>query len=103
MVVGCGQIPDEPRVHRSRPCSGMGCDREQADEAGACRGMVGAALSPHVAEAMRPLPWRALPVAGLPDLDGLFLVLAGVVTRPSDAVPSAKPVRRRNPLVVEAP
>jgi uroporphyrinogen-III synthase len=38
----------------------------------ACRGMVGVALSPRVAEAMRPLPWRKLAVAGRPDLDGLL-------------------------------
>ncbi len=50
---------------------------------GACRGMVGVALSPRVAEAMRPLPWRALAVAGRPDLDAvldaLYRSLAGVV------------------------
>jgi uroporphyrinogen-III synthase len=39
---------------------------------GACRRMVGVALSPRVAEAMRPLPWRALGVANQPDLDALL-------------------------------
>ena len=39
---------------------------------GACRGMVGVALSPRVAEAMRPLLWRALAVADRPDLDALL-------------------------------
>lgn len=50
---------------------------------GACRGMVGVALSPRVAEAMQPLPWRALAVADRPDLDalldGLYRSLADVV------------------------
>jgi uroporphyrinogen-III synthase len=50
---------------------------------GACRGMVGVALSPGVAAAMRPLPWRALAVAERPDLDalldGLYRSLAGIV------------------------
>lgn len=55
--------------------------REGLEEA--CRGMVGVALSPRVAEAMRPLPWRALAVADRPDLDALLDVLyrssAGVI------------------------
>lgn len=38
----------------------------------ACRNMVGVALSPRVALAMRPLPWRTLAVASRPDLDGLL-------------------------------
>lgn len=47
----------------------------------ACNDMVGIALSPRVAEAMRPLPWRVLAVADRPDLDalldGLCRALAG--------------------------
>jgi uroporphyrinogen-III synthase len=53
----------------------------------ACRGMVGIALSPHVAEAMRPLPWRAVAIAARPDLDALLdaldqslAVIAGTVS-----------------------
>lgn len=38
----------------------------------ACRGMIGVALSPRVAEAMRPLPWRALAIAARPDLEALL-------------------------------
>ncbi|HWL79544.1 MAG TPA: uroporphyrinogen-III synthase [Roseomonas sp.] len=47
----------------------------------ACNDMVGIALSPRVAEMMRPLPWRVLAVADRPDLDalldGLCRALAG--------------------------
>lgn len=45
----------------------------------ACRGMVGVALSPRVAEAMQSLPWRALAVAARPDLEGLLAALDGQV------------------------
>jgi hypothetical protein len=34
--------------------------------------MVGVALSPRIAEAVRALPWRALAVASRPDLDALL-------------------------------
>ena len=42
---------------------------------GACRGMVGIALSQRIAAAMAPLPWRMLETAGRPDLDGLIAAL----------------------------
>ncbi|MBX6742508.1 MAG: uroporphyrinogen-III synthase [Acetobacteraceae bacterium] len=52
-----------------------------------CGGMIGAALSPRIAEAMRPLPWRAMVIAERPDLDALLhamdLSLAGI----TDAAP----------------
>jgi len=38
----------------------------------ACRGMLGIALSPRIAETMRPLPWHALATAARPDLDALL-------------------------------
>jgi uroporphyrinogen-III synthase len=44
--------------------------RERLEEG--CRHMVGVALSPRIAEATRPLPWRALAVARRPDLDALL-------------------------------
>ncbi|MBV1798680.1 uroporphyrinogen-III synthase [Siccirubricoccus sp. G192] len=44
--------------------------REGLEEA--CRGMAGIALSPRIAEAMRPLPWRVLATAARPDLDALL-------------------------------
>jgi uroporphyrinogen-III synthase len=79
---------------------------------GACRSMAGVALSPRVAEAMRPLPWRTLAVAERPDLDGLLEALdrclAGLVAgtsgglavqgRPRPGMPapaSAVPASRR--------
>jgi hypothetical protein len=34
--------------------------------------MVGVALSPRIAEAVPPLPWRALAVGDQPDLDALL-------------------------------
>lgn len=49
----------------------------------ACRGMVGVALSPRIAAAMRPLPWCALATAARPDLESLLAALdsslAGIV------------------------
>ena len=49
----------------------------------ACRGMVGVALSPRIAAAMRPLPWCALATAARPDLRSLLAALdaslAGIV------------------------
>lgn len=41
----------------------------------ACRNLVGIALSPRIADAMRPLPWRLLAVAERPDLRGLLAAL----------------------------
>lgn len=41
----------------------------------ACRGMIGVALSPRIAEAMQSLPWRALAIAARPDLEGLLAAL----------------------------
>lgn len=38
----------------------------------ACHGMLGVALSPRIAETMRPLPWRAVAIAERPDLDALL-------------------------------
>lgn len=47
----------------------------QEELEGACRGMVGIALSQRIAEAMEPLPWRMLETAGCPNLDGLLAAL----------------------------
>lgn len=49
----------------------------------ACRGMVGVALSPPIAAAMRALPWHTVATAARPDLDALLAALeaslAGIV------------------------
>jgi uroporphyrinogen-III synthase len=64
----------------------------------ACRSMIGVALSPRIAEAMRPLSWRMLAVAERPNLDalldGLDRSLASVV---DDAF--GPRIVRRMPLV----
>lgn len=59
----------------------------------ACRGITGIALSPRIARAMRPLPWRAVEVALRPDLDGLLHCLDGVlaqVLRQDAGTPAAR-------------
>jgi uroporphyrinogen-III synthase len=60
----------------------------------ACCGITGIALSPRVAWAMRPLPWRAVEIALRPDLDGLLHCLDGVlaqVLRQHAGTPAPRP------------
>ncbi len=57
---------------------------------GACQGMVGVALSPHIADAMRPLPWRALAVATRPDMDALLGALGRSLAGSVDEAPGPR-------------
>ncbi|HWX49363.1 MAG TPA: uroporphyrinogen-III synthase [Roseomonas sp.] len=84
-ALACGAIQVAPFLSMRAAAAFHGLLRQEGLEA-ACRGMVGVALSPRIAEAMRPLPWRALAVAERPDLDALLDALFRTLARLVDEI-----------------